>query len=481
MALERRVAIIGGGIGGLSAAYYLHGRTSPDGAYVYVCEVYEKSGRLGGNGLSAYFEQPYAKPFADLGVNDFNLNTYTRMKAVLEDLERSGFPVPSAPLTDTDCFFTLPGQFGPPLVFTSQDVEQGTTPLTRAIAADEKKFAVLAGQVMTDPKYATMSVGTFLDTEGFSREFCVYYILPRINGMYFMGPVMPEDMPIRGVMNYYLLQEGVGGTPDRRYFERGCSDWFRQLGAALRARGVKVHLSAAATVTASPAGLPRVRLGSGEVQEFHAVVLAVPADQVEGVVREGLPPEVPPLLCEFRYVAAEAVAHTYAGVMPADRKNWRTYNIRIFPPGSGPQPYTISYVETMHQGAPNADPPCWFVTETPPVPIPPENVLKMIDLETGGRTRAVASFRHNTVTVGTMYAQSELCALQGRNRLWYTGGWTNGAGLHEQILVNSSDVAEKITGLRPMDAPCPTHSARDPHHVPEYLRNVLEGMAAAQG
>ncbi len=52
------MAIVGGGIGGLSAAYYLQGGQSPDGD-TYTCEVFEKSGRIGGNGFSAYFQTAY--------------------------------------------------------------------------------------------------------------------------------------------------------------------------------------------------------------------------------------------------------------------------------------------------------------------------------------------------------------------------------------------------------------------------------------
>ena len=45
----RQIAIIGGGIAGLSAAYYLHGRISGDGTTTYACTVYDISHRLGGN------------------------------------------------------------------------------------------------------------------------------------------------------------------------------------------------------------------------------------------------------------------------------------------------------------------------------------------------------------------------------------------------------------------------------------------------
>lgn len=477
---QKRIAIVGGGIGGLSAAYYLHGKQSADGD-TYSCEIFEKSGRIGGNGFSAYFEAAYEKPFADLGVNDFNLTAYTNMAALLDELASAGFPVPYARLTDTDCFFTFPGQPGPQVVFTSDDLADPTTPLAQDIVAGMELLAKLALKVMSDLKYLTMTVGTFLSSEGFPEDFGTYYFLPRINGMYFMGAKAPEDMPIRGVMNYYILQEGIGGAaPDRQYFESGCSDWFRQLQAALEARGVPFHLNSEVAVQASAGASPRVQVNGGTAEAWDAVVLAVPADQVAAVV-QGLPQGMPALLGAFSYYDATAVAHGFAGVMPADPADWQTYNIRIFPPDSGPQPYTISYVETMHQGAPNADPPVWFVSENPPVPIPDDQVRQMLDLETGAFVPAVTSFRHNTVTFETIAAQALLPGLQGARGLWYTGGWTNGAGLHEQILVQSIDIASKILGHRSVEEPFQTYSDRHPAHVPEYLLRVLERGGARSG
>lgn len=471
MADDKRVAIIGGGIGGLSAAHYLQGRQSKDG-HRYTCEVFEKSGRIGGNGLSAYFQKPFQKPFADLGVNDFNLTAYVCMGEMLREMDAAGFPVPTAPLLDTDCFFTFPGQPGPEVVFTNQDLENPTKDYLKNIKAGIDKLNQLAPYIMSDSKYAWMTVDKFLSSEGFPDDFGTWYFRPRINGMYFMGAATPGEMPIRGVMNYYTLQEGIGikEPPDRRYFVNGCSDWFRQVQAFLESRGAVIHLNSKAAVTAGASVLPRVSVNGGPEQTWDAVILSVPANQVAAVVRAGLPVAAAELVRAFAYYPATAFAHNFPGVMPASSADWRTYNIRIFP-DSKPQPYTISYVETMHQGTDAAKPP--FVSENPPVPIPDKEICQMVDLVTGKMVPATTSFNHNTVTFETIAAQASLPVLQGVHGLWYTSGWTNGAGLHEQILVQASEVAEKILGNRRVDEPYQTYSDRHPEHVPEYLRKLL--------
>jgi predicted NAD/FAD-binding protein len=469
----RKVAIVGGGIAGLVSAYYLHGKTSKDGDSVYACAVFEKSDRVGGNGFTAYFDEPYQKPFADLGVNDFNLAMYVRMAEILETLEKMGFAVPSAKLNNSECFFTArEDTIERPVVYTDDDLLPDGPEPARTIYQDLRKFEALAPDVLQKKEYAHMTVDEFLASAGFSSAFRDYFILPRINAMYFMGETVPQDMPIRGVMSYYSFQEGLASPKpaDRRYFEQGCDQWFLQLSRALESRGVRIFTGTEVTVHRAGDGLTLRAPGMGEVAIDHAI-LAVHADRVPDVVRSGLPESMPRLLAQFRYINSIAVAHTWPGVMPADRSMWRTYNIRILPQdGRMLRPYNISYVESMHQGGttPTDD----FVTEDPHVPIPLRYIRAMVDPVTGQKRKATAYFRHNTITRESMQAQADLSSyMQGVNDLWYTGGWAHGAGLHEEIMVLAQEVAERIRGT--YVGPLHTWSAEDPDHVPQYIRQAF--------
>lgn len=473
MAEVKKVAIIGGGIAGLAAAYYLQGKTSADGRYVYACAVLEKSDRLGGNGYTAYFGQPFQKPFADLGVNDFNLAMYVHMAEMLKTLDDMGYSVPTGKLYDAECFFTSrQDALQSPVVYTNDDLRADGPEPARTIYFDLQKFEKMAQDVITKPQYAKMTVDEFLTSAGFSRQFRDYFILPRINAMYFMGETVPEAMPIRGVMKYYSFQEGLGsGKPaDRRYFERGADQWFLQLSKALRFRGVAIYTGAQATVERSGSQY-MLRVPNQFETVVDHVILGVPADQVASVVRSGLPEAMPGLLDQFRYINSIAVAHTWPEVMPADRSQWRTYNIRILPQDARTlRPYNISYVESMHQGGttPTDD----FVTEDPHVPIPTKFIRTLVDPVTGERREAVTYFRHNTITLDSIQAQAELSPrMQGVNNLWYTGGWTHGAGLHEEIMVMAAEVAGRIRGL--YQGPVHTYSADDPDYVPLYIRQAF--------
>lgn len=480
MPTVKHVAIIGGGIGGLAAAYYLQNLTSRTGD-TFHCTVFEKRPFLGGNVLTAYFDQQYQKPFADMGVNDFNINAYHRMKEILDRLAAEGLEVPCPPLVDNTCYFTLKGD--PRNVsYTEKEMEhweQHTDkPYLKTFNKNWQTFQGYVSTVLNNPgKFLEMSVGSFLRDYGFDKNFCVQNVLARINGMYFMNGTRPEDMPITAVMHYYQLQEGLG-TPDarpadRRYFGRGASQWVNQLETSLRRRGVDFILGVEPKVYASDAENPRVQVGSAS-QTFDHVVSAVYANQVPQVIVSGLDPRVQTELKAFQYLPSRGTAHWFGGVLPPDPKQRQSYNILIHPEEMKVRPYTISYVENMHQGDLSPTDP-YYVTYDEVVPIPDSYVLEMIDpFNPGGRRLAArVEMWHNTLTSATFTAQANLEKMQGHRKIYFTGGWTLGAGLHEEILASAQQVARRIRGFFLADESHHYDPDR-PDYVPQYIRDALD-------
>jgi len=473
---EKRVAIIGGGLGGLTAAVFLQGMRSADGADTYTCDLFEASGRVGGNMWSAYFQEPYAAPFADLAVNDFNANTYTNLMQLIATLEAAGLPVPHAPLIDEDCYATARGAPGTPVSYTSDEVADPSKAPQKTylptLAADWARFESLAGDVISKPQYALMSVAEFVKEQDFSADFANLMLLPRINAMYFMTAGDPGAMPIRGVMFYYHLQEGLGSgkTPDRRFFVNGASQWANQLETYVRNRGTVVRVNAPASATPLAGGGLQVTWPQGSGTYDHVVCAVQPH-----AIKQALP-QLPFILAEalkvFGAYPATALVHNDPSVMPADPTQWRTYNVLIEPPGDKTQPYTISYVNAMHNGVYAQVPP--FVTENPIVPIAPGSVLDMVDLSnpTGPMVKAQADFTHNTVSVKTMALQAGLPTYQGHGGVYFTGGWTNGAGLQEQIISTSMGIAATIRGFTDEELQ-QTYREDRPAYVPHYLRRSL--------
>lgn len=507
----KKACVIGGGISGLAASYLLQQQG-------WEVILVESSERLGGN---AYTMQvvvewnsdgtPKTLRWVDMGVNDFNKNTYTN---IVEMLHKLG--VPYSPLVD-QASFTSPGGSFPP---SSEDFRQLPPYAQQALdyvnytqgddlypaPADLNQawqtFKQVAPIDASLPAYANMSISEYLkvaEAEGKLKhidllgKYCLY---PRINGMYFTVDDKPEDMPFVGVMQYYVLQEGMGQPPNpdpepfRQYWRQGTVSWidalvnaliYPQTSMGVPLQPVQIMVKANARVKSSASTSPTVEVfdDQGNLQtsdSYDAVIFACHASQALRSIRSGITQDQVRVLSSFSYEQSCTIAHTYTPALPVSKSLWRTYNIFIHEGFSDLQPYVINYVVNLHQNDP-ANPvynkfntPYVLYSINPQVAIPDEFVLRqpIRDPKTGEYLRAIAYFPHNVMNVQSMWAQSVLWGtqwpypssqeyeyhwpcyepgrpVQGQNGLFFTGGWTLLAGLHEQCWQSAIEVVKLVT------------------------------------
>lgn len=539
------IAIIGGGISGLSAAYYLQQRAQQQGLSGLQITVYERKAVLGGNADTVFVQlgeqrtapdappEPYVR-WADLGVNDVNLATYRRLKAALADI---GYLAHLRPLCDNESYFTpechtlftddgdAPGTVSDPRHDLAQADAGRLLPLMRVVHA--RACERVSGEHGQAPVPASYTVGQYfadcmaapeaqlagtaarlgiaidwqdpaLPTRIARIRDELYY--PRISAMYFTDPVSgPAGMPLLSPFQYYLIQEGqdpATGRPDRRYFEWGSQHWLATLAQALVARSddsvrVTVCTGHAAQVTVSASGAV-VQAGEGPAQAVDLVLMALHADDALKALHipngADLGPELTRILGQVRYTRSYAACHTDDRLLPANRNSWRTYNVLAHPVSQQAQPYRMSYVENWHQND-RAHPryneaglPVFFTTLTPDLhAVDPSMVLERAGGEhlpstaraalphlalaaaaqpaTGytethapaGLThhggKAWTLFKHNVLDAGCLQAQVQIAAFNEKNAaspqwpLFFGGGWTRGAGLHEQCMAQSECMA----------------------------------------
>ena len=449
-----KVAIIGAGVSGLSVAYFLR-QAEQD------VTIFEKSARIGGNVNTLLLQIGDETRWADLGVNDFNATTYTDIVQMLDKLE-----VPYKSLENTTSFSTLDGS----VAYTMDG--QGGTEMPQALRQEYHRFEKTAAHdVLCNPKYKDYTVAQYLAEKNYSNEFALYNLYPRVNGMYFVHDTTPADMPIRGIMSYYTLQEGFGKTekPRRMYFAQGASSWPKALA---KASGARIHTSCEVTISALPDKVV-VRTPEGD-ETFDAVVVACHASTALKLFRAGITQDMVRILSAFKYYNSIAVAHCYAPLLPPNKNAWRTYNILIHDQAAWLRPYTISYVGNRHQNdAKNPDynrfgGAYFFVTLDPAVSIPDQYVLR-----TPNQEKALAYFMHNVVSVEALKVQESLPAIQGQNQVFFTGGWTKGAGLQQECWLSAKHVAERILDPKSVDEHAFNSHPDAEHYTPRYFRDVL--------
>jgi predicted NAD/FAD-binding protein len=460
-----KIAVIGAGVSGLGVAYQL----VQDQTQQHEITIFEKDSVTGGAAQTFPVQIGDETRWADMGVNDFNAVTYTNLVNMLDLLN-----VPYRPLSDTTSFFTLDNTFS----YTIDG--QWNTAMPASLNQEYERFKNEAPLDFIDPekskKYADYSVEQYLQEKNYSADFARYNIYPRINGMYFSHETTPAAMPMRGVMHYYILQEGFGkGEPQRMYFANGSGSWLQALAEAVQRAGVQIVSGVSAEVYASSDNVV-IRTPQGAAV-YDVCVMACHANNALSILRGGITQDMVNVLSQFEYCNSVAVAHTFTPLLPQDKSAWRTYNILIHDYFEQLRPYTISYVVNWHQNdAENPqynrfNDPNYFVTLNPSIPIPDRYVLPVAD---GTSRPAVAYFPHNVVSLQAMSAQENLLPhVQGQNNVFFVGGWTNGAGLQEECWLASQAVAQQIiTGKAHRENFYNPHPDAE-HFAPKYLRDAV--------
>ncbi len=450
------VAIIGGGVSGLFVAYLLQKQGG------YNVTLYE-GGSVGGNCYTANATVGTAQRWADLAVNDFNQPQYQEVVDIMDALG-----VAYRDLEDTACFFHQSGD----VAYTLDGGYQ--TPMPPALASLYAQFQANAPSVMSDPQYFDWTVQDYLTkVEPFAgnQDFANLCIYPRVAAMYFCSDDGAAGMPIQAVLHYYVLQEGFGTTvpPRRRYFVGGSHQW---IVALKQACNVNVIPQTAALDVSTGA-----LVVNGTT--YDRVVFAGHAEDVLNAY-PGAQTDIQACLRQFSYTQSYATAHVFPGVLAGDPRAHRTYNVLIRDNPQSFQGYSMSYVINHHQADLwNPQDNYWdgqqyYVTLNAQTDIPASAILS-------GPSGAIYNvpFRHNVLDQKARVAQQTLWSahsgtpIQGRFGVYFTGGWTTGAGLHIECYHSAVAIVNLLQGAAHADQ----HVVADPRRPPEqfaahYLRNV---------
>jgi hypothetical protein len=139
-------------------------------------------------------------------------------------------------------------------------------------------------------------------------------------------------------------------------------------------------------------------------------------------------------------------------------------------------PYTIDYVANRHQNDyqnplynKNCLNPLFYVSLNPVVMPAASSILP----QTNNGESAITEFRHQKLSMNTINAQEKMQKLQGKYGLWYANGYRVGAGLHEECLANSSELAARIASRPQVEqVHYATSVANSKQYAPDYIVNA---------
>lgn len=411
-----RIAVVGSGISGLGAAWAL--------AREHDVVLFERAPRAGGHAHTLVVDTVDGGLAVDTGFMVYNERNYPELSRL--------FAVLGVETRPTDMSFSV-SQRDQRVIreWAGGNGAAGVFAQVRRLA-DAGHWRLLAGIVRFNraarlalargPVNGTL--GDFLRVHGVSRVLADRYLVPMTAAIWSCPPRLMLDSPASTILgflsNHGLL--GLHGRPQWRSLAGGSVTYVRRL---LAASGTPVRLATPVTGIARHAGGVRVATGHGS-ESFDACVLACHADDAL-VLMEDADRRERGVLGAFGFSASTAFVHRDAALMPAARRAWASWNVRMHGGREAGEAVCVTYWLNRLQCLPG--PGNVFVTINPGRP--PRDTI------------AVLEYTHPVLDAAAVQAQQELPAIQGRGGLYYAGAWTR-YGFHEDGLASGLAAARAI-------------------------------------
>ena len=414
-----KLAVIGGGMGGLSAAWLL--------SQAHDVTVFEADARLGGH-ANTVEARGHGDPIqVDTGFIVYNEANYPNFTALLAYLEVPHINADMSLSVSLDDGAFEYSSFGPLGVFAqkrnlfSARFWGMLRDISRFYRNGEKDLAML--------RTPQVSLDTYLRENGYCQAFRDDHLLPQAAAIWStpVGEIgaYPAASLIRFFLNHGMMS--LVGRGLWRTVAGGSQTYVKALTAQFRG---SVRLGAPVQgVRRDPDGI-EVRLADGGRESFDQVVIATHADTALSLL-DAPTSEETRRLSAFRYSRNLAVLHTDAALMPKRRRAWCSWNHigRRDTPGAGCVTYWMNRLQSLPK-APNL-----FVTLNPTKPVAAEHLIR------------TDVYDHPLFDGAAVAAQAELWGLQGVRRTWFCGSYF-GHGFHEDALQSGLAVAEQLGGVR---------------------------------
>ncbi len=408
-----KVAIIGSGISGLTAAYLLQKE--------HDITVFEANDYIGGHTHTHEINQNNKIWSVDSGFIVYNEKTYPNFIRLLKKLKvgvqktTMGFSI-KAPSKNLEyaggslnmVFAQRLNLFKPSFLIMLKDIIRFNRLAVRELARVDEKSTILS----------------FLEKHKFSKPFIENYIIPMGAAIWSTAANKTTEMPaafyIRFFKNHGLLQ--IFNRPQWFVIKGGSKSYVQKIVEGFRE---KIFLSRPVTkVERSPS---EVRIYCDKEPDpilFDKVIFATHSDQALALLNEPSDNERA-VLEALPYQKNTAIVHTDESLMPKNKTTWSSWNYLLS--DDVKRPVTLTYNMNILQSLQAK--PDFLVTLNSLNEINPSKIIKKID------------YAHPLFTVDGINAQKKKNQISGHNNTYYCGAYW-GNGFHEDGVNSALEVCK---------------------------------------
>ncbi|MCJ7872133.1 FAD-dependent oxidoreductase [Phaeobacter sp. J2-8] len=408
----QRIAVIGGGISGLAAAY----RLAPH----HTVTLYEAAPALGGHARTVMAGRNGDQP-VDTGFIVFNYANYPHLTRMFMELD--------VPVKPSDMSFgasvdngrveyalrNLAGLLGQ----KRNLMRPGFLRMVRDIA----KFNAKAEAAAADD---AMTVADLIDDLQLGSWFRQYYLLPICGAIWSTPPEEIAGFPARTLVQFFRNHAllSAGGQHQWWTVDGGSIEYVRRLEHHLRGRGVAIRTATPVASVTRDGSKNVVHVAGRPSETFDQVIFACHSDQALRLLAQPTAQETA-ILSAIRYQDNHAVLHCDPRLMPQRRACWSSW---VYNADSTQKTTAMGVTYWMNrlQGIPDDDP--MFVTLNPVRAVAEDKIYDS------------TVFRHPVFDRAAIRAQSALRDLQGSNNTWFAGAYTR-HGFHEDGFASAVRIA----------------------------------------
>jgi predicted NAD/FAD-binding protein len=310
-----RLAIVGSGIAGLTAAHLLHDR--------HEVHLFEADERPGGHAHTITVDLPGGPVAADTGFLVYNERTYPLFTRLLGALGVATHPSDmSFSLSDARSGLEWRGTSLSTVFAQRRNVAR---PAFLAMLADVARFNRLLQRLLTRHETPSGSLADFLAGHRWSRGFLDWYLIPLGSAIWSADPETFTQIPLRTFAEFFgrhgLLSPGH--HPAWRTVTGGSTRYVQAILEPLTRRG-RLHLrTAVAKVRRLPDGVEL--LTPDGPTTFDHVIMATHSDQTLALLADPTDEERH-VLGAIRYQRNRATLHTDTSLLPANHRAWASWN-----------------------------------------------------------------------------------------------------------------------------------------------------------
>ena len=411
-----KIAVVGAGISGLSAAYYLSKKHKVD--------LFEKENQFGGHANTIKVAYDHNKEIAvDIGFMVFNKNTYPNLINFFSEnkieIEKSDMSF-SVSVDGSDMEYCGKGLGG---IFSNKKNLLNIKFIKMFF--EIISFYKNCEKIETE-KVKSITLGEHLKEIKISDYFINYHIIPMVSAIWSMPPLEATQMPLSFFLNFFK-NHGLFKIKDRpQWFtvaNRSKTYVDKIINQISGEHFKNYHIN---KVVRSDFGAKIFYGEENEFFDYDKVVIATHADEALKIIDNPTSDEEL-ILKNFKYRGNTAVIHFDESIMPKNKKAWCSWNSSMSADNieKTSVTYWLNQLQNLKIGK-NI-----FLTINPFREIPANKIFKKV------------MFTHPYFDTDALSNQSNLQKIQNKKNILFCGSYF-GYGFHEDGIKSSIEMLKTL-------------------------------------